>query len=101
MRSVPGACCDDLRLSAQFVQIYDEHITDLLSGAPVMLREGEGGAPFTTLIGAAHVDLHSVDDALCMLRAGELHKRVAATAMNDASSRAHTIFLLSLTQARW
>ena len=100
VRSVPGACCDDLRLSAQFVQIYDEHITDLLSGAPVMLREGgEGGAPFT-LIGAAHVDLHSVDDALCMLRAGELHKRVAATAMNDASSRAHTIFLLSLTQAR-
>ena len=31
VRSVPGACCDDLRLSAQFVQIYDEHITDLLA----------------------------------------------------------------------
>ena len=64
-----------------------------------MLREGgEAGAPFT-LIGAAHVDLHSVDDALCMLRAGELYKG-AATAMNDASSRAHTIFLLSLASAR-
>ena len=98
VRSVPGACCDDLRLGTVCADLRRTHHRPL-SGAPVMLREGEGGAPFT-LIGAAHVDLHSVDDALCMLRAGELHKRVAATAMNDASSRAHTIFLLSLTQAR-
>ena len=35
-----------------------------------------------------------------MLRAGELHKRVADLGHVDASSRAHTIFLLSLTQAR-
>jgi hypothetical protein len=105
----PGVACDSLRLSAQYIQIYDESLTDLLSGGAVMLRElGEyateshgaagtanGGA---VLQGAVHVQLESVSDALALLRAGELHKRVAATAMNDTSSRAHTVFLLSLTQ---
>ena len=52
----------------------------------------------TVLQGAVHVKLESVTDALALLRAGELHKRVAATAMNDTSSRAHTVFLLTLTQ---
>ena len=52
----------------------------------------------TVLQGAVHVKLESVTDALAILRAGELHKRVAATAMNDTSSRAHTVFLLTLTQ---
>ena len=32
------------------------------------------------------------------LRRRQLHKKVLATAMNDASSRGHTVFLLSITQ---
>ena len=68
-----------------------------------MLREAgeyaEGGAASGPILqGAAHVELRSVGDALALLRAGELHKRVAATAMNDASSRAHTVFLVTITQ---
>ena len=80
-------------------------LTDLLSGGAVMLRElgeyaegaqaAQGG---TVLQGATHVKLQTTTDALALLRAGELHKRVAATAMNHTSSRAHTVFLLSLTQ---
>ena len=44
------------------------------------------------------MQLHTLNDALTLLRAGELNKRVAATAMNEASSRAHTVFLVSMTQ---
>jgi len=101
--SRPGATCDALSLSAQYVQIYDETLIDLLSGGPVQLREmGEYGtgphANAPVLQGAVHVQLESLNDALTLLRAGELHKRVAATAMNEASSRAHTVFLVSITQ---
>ena len=35
-----------------------------------------------------------------MLSIGEQTKRFAATAMNDRSSRAHTVFILSLTQSK-
>jgi len=104
----PGVACEALSLSAQYVQIYDERVTDLLSGGPVTVRDvGPGttddepaslGKPPMVLQGAAHVQLSSLADALALLRAGELHKRVAATAMNDTSSRAHTIFLLQVTQ---
>ena len=84
-------------------KIPDATLTDLLSGGAVFLRDpgeyGElGGASGPILQGAAHVQLESLQDALALLRAGELHKKVLATAMNDASSRGHTVFLLTITQ---
>jgi len=102
-RALPATACDSLRISAQYIQIYEETLTDLLSGAPVFLRDpgeyGEaGGVSGPILQGAAHVQLETLNDALALLRAGELHKKVLATAMNDASSRGHTVFLLTITQ---
>ena len=102
-RARPGASCGSISLSAQYVQIYEETLTDLLSGGQVLLREcgeygpdGGGGGPI--LQGATHCKLDTLVDALALLRAGEVHKRVAATAMNDTSSRAHTVFLVTMTQ---
>ena len=90
------------QVSAQYIQIYEETLTDLLSGGAVMLRDAgeyaESGNERAILQGAAHVQLESLNDALALLRAGELHKKVLATAMNDASSRGHTVFLISITQ---
>ena len=101
-RLAPGAACSSIKVSAQYIQIYEETLTDLLSGGPVMLRDAgdyaESGQERAILQGAAHVQLESLNDALALLRAGELHKKVLATAMNDASSRGHTVFLLSITQ---
>jgi len=104
-RALPATACDSLRISAQYIQIYEETLTDLLSGGPVALRDAggyaEGGAASGPILqGAAHVQLEGLSDALALLRAGELHKKVLATAMNDASSRGHTVFLLSITQRR-
>jgi kinesin family protein 5 len=106
----PGASCGTLSLSAQYIQIYDESLIDLISGSrDLRLRElgdyaeyapdgtTNGGA---VLQGATQVKLTTLSDALALLRAGELHKQVAATAMNETSSRAHTIFLVTLTQRR-
>ena len=39
-------------------------------------------------------------DVAHVLRVGEAQKRRAATAMNDRSSRAHVLFILTLTQTR-
>jgi len=102
-RNAPGASCDSIKISAQYIQIYEETLTDLLSGGPVQLREAgdyamEGAPAGPILQGAAHVQVDALTDALALLRAGELHKKVLATAMNDASSRGHTVFLLSITQ---
>jgi hypothetical protein len=50
--------------------------------------------------GAAAVPVQSLSAVLALLRDGETHKHFAATKMNVRSSRAHTVFSLSLTQSR-
>ena len=44
--------------------------------------------------------MHSVQDVADLLALGEQQKRRAATAMNDRSSRAHSIFIMSLKQRK-
>ena len=74
-------------------------VTDLMGGGRVQPRDtGRGGAASFVLQGARQQPLSSLADALAMLQAGEARKRYAATAMNEHSSRAHTLFLLSLQQ---
>ena len=51
-------------------------------------------------MGATSRTLHSLADGLEMLREGEVRKTRAATAMNERSSRAHTMVIVKVTQAR-
>ena len=50
--------------------------------------------------GRTAVAVASLGEALDLLRAGDSCKRKAATAMNERSSRAHTLFILTLEQTR-
>ena len=67
--------------------------------------EGEGGGDGTTeddlpyrLTGALELGVETAQEALAALAKGEAFKHKAATAMNERSSRAHTLFTLTLTQ---
>jgi len=88
-----------LTLSAQYVQLYNEELTDLVTGKKVALR-GAGAAGEFVLQNCVNTNITTLDEALTLLREGEARKRFAATAMNEHSSRAHTVFVLKLTQAR-
>jgi hypothetical protein len=83
-------------LSAQFVEIYNESVTDLLSGKKVLIKRETGD-----IFGAVDV---SLDGGLCdvmdILRQGHANKRFAATAMNERSSRSHTAFIVQITQTK-
>ena len=47
-----------------------------------------------TLAGAVECRIGSLEEGIRLLRAGQVRKRFAATAMNSRSSRAHTVFVL-------
>ena len=83
-------------VSMQYVQLYQDRITDLLTGDPVALRAA--GSSFL-LHGAAEVPLADLSEAFALLRSGERRKRYASTAMNVRSSRAHTVLTLLVTQS--
>lgn len=50
------------------------------------------------LDGSSEIRVHSLQDALELLDRGEKQKRKAATALNARSSRAHTLFIVTLHQ---
>lgn len=84
---------------AQYVQIYQDHVTCLSTGSNVALREAVAGAP-VLLQGASETPLEGLGDASELLMRGEERKRYAETAMNHRSSRAHTILAVKITQKR-
>ena len=83
-------------ISVSYVEIYGNDILDLLKqgrrcGSKV---SGQGGV----LDGNVETYVESVDDIMRLLILGEAQKRKASTAMNSRSSRAHSVFIVSLKQ---
>ena len=50
------------------------------------------------LSGAAEKEVRTIDDIRALMREGERMKRKAATAMNDRSSRAHSMIIAKIRQ---
>ena len=82
-------------LSCQYVEIFEETCSCLLSGAKCLVRRDSG-----EVSGATEAPLSTLADCFEVLRTGQLRKRFAATAMNDHSSRSHTVFILHVLSAR-
>ena len=83
------------------MEVYNGKLTDLVSGRPCRLRDtgaANGDRQFV-LRGCESTQVAALGDVLRVLRIGETRKRFAATAMNGRSSRAHTVFVVSLTQS--
>jgi len=84
----------NVQLNAKMVEIYNEQVSDLLSGHEAAVSRCNG-----EVIGAIDVPLARVDEVLAFLKAGQARKRFAATAMNDRSSRSHTAIILTVKQS--
>lgn len=84
-------------VSVSFVEIYGNDVVDLL-------RDGETcgqsrvAAQRYVLDGSAEVNVKNIEETQHLLQRGELQKRTASTAMNTRSSRAHSLFILTLRQ---
>jgi tetratricopeptide (TPR) repeat protein len=91
--SASGASCD---VKFSYVQIYMENLYDLLDPeSNVDLREDpkEG----VVLSGASSTSLASIEDAVATIERANRNRATASTAMNDASSRSHSVLILDVT----
>ena len=84
----------ELRMSC--VEIFGDDVTDLLQGGAV--GAWQGTAARAVARGDADVAVEGAAHAASLLAAAEANKRRAATAMNERSSRAHTVLQLTLLQ---
>ena len=87
----------DTEIAISYIEIYGDSVTDLL-------REGKSCgnksliAQRYVLDGSSEVKIASMSDVLKLLNDGEKQKRKAATAMNQRSSRAHSVFIVRMKQ---
>ena len=79
-------------LSVQYVQIYNEKISCLLGSDQAVNLRGD------VLSGARTVAITSIVDLMNLLSHAESNKMRAATAMNDRSSRSHSVLIFNILQ---
>ncbi|KAF0294123.1 Kinesin-like protein KIF21B [Amphibalanus amphitrite] len=101
-----GQPAADFKISAQFMELYNEEVIDLLdqSGvnrgrkSAIRIHEDAGGGIYT--MGVTCRAVTSAEDCLKCLRVGALSRTTASTQMNVQSSRSHAIFTLIIKQMR-
>jgi len=84
-------------VSVSYIELYGDEVTDLLRQSKKVAQNMAAAHRFV-LEGQASNRVESFDHVMALLSQGELQKRVAATAMNERSSRAHSLFIVNLKQ---
>lgn len=74
-----------------FIEIYNEVVTDLLSGASGLPVRQSLSTRSTYVEGVAEEQVFGISDAMALVSRGNERRKVAHTNMNAASSRSHSI----------
>ncbi|XP_018413626.1 PREDICTED: kinesin-like protein KIFC1 [Nanorana parkeri] len=91
----------EYKFTASFLEIYNESIRDLLANRPDKKHEYEIRKVNTTsnevyVTNLRYVEVSSVEEVHDLLHAAKTHRSVAKTALNDRSSRSHSVFQLKI-----
>ncbi len=87
----------DALVSVSYVEVFGSEISDLLRDGRSCCPNKAASQRFV-LSGASEFRVNNVNEVVEALRRGDKQKRKAATALNDRSSRAHSIVIISLAQ---
>mmetsp|Transcript_22545 Transcript_22545/g.28908 ORF Transcript_22545/g.28908 Transcript_22545/m.28908 type:complete len:714 (-) Transcript_22545:1236-3377(-) len=84
-------------ITVTYVEIFGNSIHDLLKNGK-SCGQNRATAQRNVLSGGVEVCVSSLEEIQRLLQIGESQKRKAATAMNKRSTRAHSLFILTLHQ---
>jgi hypothetical protein len=86
----------ECQLHVSYVEIYGNEVTDLLRNGE-RVGHNKVSSQRYVMSGQAKQSVNSLNDIRRALEIGDAQKRRAATAMNDRSSRAHSLFVISMS----
>lgn len=89
------------RVEVSYIEIYNEKVRDLLNPknkGNLKVREHPSLGPYVEDL--SRLVVTSYDDINHLMDEGNKARTVAATNMNETSSRSHAVFTLFLTQTR-
>jgi kinesin family protein 5 len=90
-------CGIESSIGLSYVEIFGDTVSDLLRNG-ARCGHSKVAAQCFVLNGAAEREVRSLSEIMQLLAIGEEQKRRAATLMNERSSRAHSVLILSLKQ---
>ncbi|XP_036688392.1 kinesin-like protein KIF21B isoform X5 [Balaenoptera musculus] len=103
-----GVAGPEFKVSAQFLELYNEEILDLFDSARdpdarhrrsnIKIHEDANGGIYTT--GVTSRLISSQEELIQCLKQGALSRTTASTQMNVQSSRSHAIFTIHVCQMR-
>jgi len=85
---------------ASYLQIYNENINDLLKSEQVNLNIREDNKKGVYVDGLSEWSVQKPADIYNLLKKGSTNRIISYTKMNDASSRSHAVFLVTVEQVR-
>ena len=80
-----------------YIEVYGDQVFDLLKNGK-SVGQSKVSSQRYVLNGNVNTEVRTIHDIIDLLTVGDAQKRKAATAMNDRSSRAHSIIILTLHQ---
>jgi len=91
----------EFTVKLSYVEIYNERVRDLLTARSagsdnLKIREGTHGGVYIENVVETYVN--SVEQVLALMEQGQAARALAATNMNEQSSRSHSVFLLTIGQ---
>ncbi|GFS13149.1 kinesin-like protein [Elysia marginata] len=103
-----GDPAPDFKVTAQFMELYNEEILDLLDttrdpesrGRKSHIRIHEDASGGIYVVGVNTKPVNSLNETMQCLKSGALGRATASTNMNASSSRSHAIFTLHIRQQR-
>ena len=87
----------DTEVAVSYIEIYGNEVNDLLRNG-MACGNSKVAAQRYVLDGSSEMSVENLSETFSLLNRGEAQKRKAATAMNERSSRAHSILILTLRQ---
>ncbi|EDQ86912.1 uncharacterized protein MONBRDRAFT_21638 [Monosiga brevicollis MX1] len=88
----------EFTVRVSYFEIYMERIRDLLTDGNVNLQIHENRERGVYVRHATELYMQDPEDVMAVMRSGAERRSVAATNMNDHSSRSHSVFLMEITQ---
>eukprot|EP00736_Rhodelphis_marinus_P001669 Rmarinus@m.19291 len=86
-------------VTVSFIELYNEVLHDLLNPSDRQLEIRQSAQQGLFVQGLAELVVHSRADVENLMAQGNRMKQVAATKMNDRSSRSHSVFTLKIEQS--
>ncbi|SPQ94817.1 unnamed protein product (mitochondrion) [Plasmodiophora brassicae] len=94
-RSIEEVPSRQFVLKFSYIEIYNEHVFDLLTGSDDNLSVQEDRER-VTIKGLSEVVLSSEEQAFELMESSQANRKVSRTQMNEHSSRSHVIFRISI-----